>query len=72
VSNALILDYDMVTNLMQQMGIYAGLGSAQAITMFAMGAFFALMSFYASVSLHRVRFLVSLRPTIADSLTRMQ
>ncbi|CAE6472878.1 unnamed protein product [Rhizoctonia solani] len=35
------------------MGIYAGLGAAQAISTFAMGAFFALMSFYASVSLHR-------------------
>ncbi|KAG9094212.1 hypothetical protein FS749_012910 [Ceratobasidium sp. UAMH 11750] len=35
------------------MGIYAGLGSAQALTMFSMGALFALMSFYASVSLHR-------------------
>ncbi|ELU39833.1 canalicular multispecific organic anion transporter 1 [Rhizoctonia solani AG-1 IA] len=36
------------------MGIYAGLGAAQAISIFAMGALFALMSFYASVSLHRV------------------
>ncbi|KAF8598170.1 ABC transporter [Ceratobasidium sp. AG-I] len=35
------------------MGIYAGLGAAQAITIFTMGALFALMSFYASVSLHR-------------------
>ncbi|KAG9092782.1 hypothetical protein FRC06_011800 [Ceratobasidium sp. 370] len=35
------------------MGIYAGLGSAQAVTMFTMGGLFALMSFYASVSLHR-------------------
>ncbi|CAE6465597.1 unnamed protein product [Rhizoctonia solani] len=35
------------------MGIYAGLGAAQAISIFAMGAMFALMSFYASVSLHR-------------------
>ncbi|KAF8756166.1 ABC transporter [Rhizoctonia solani] len=35
------------------MGIYAGLGAAQAISIFAMGALFALMSFYASVSLHR-------------------
>ncbi|QRV97503.1 ABC transporter transmembrane region [Ceratobasidium sp. AG-Ba] len=35
------------------MGIYAGLGTAQALTMFSMGALFALMSFYASVSLHR-------------------
>ncbi|CCO28288.1 Oligomycin resistance ATP-dependent permease YOR1 [Rhizoctonia solani AG-1 IB] len=35
------------------MGIYAGLGVAQAISIFAMGALFALMSFYASVSLHR-------------------
>ncbi|KAG8702705.1 hypothetical protein FRC09_004597 [Ceratobasidium sp. 395] len=35
------------------MGIYAGLGSAQALMMFSMGSLFALMSFYASVSLHR-------------------
>ncbi|CAE6453958.1 unnamed protein product, partial [Rhizoctonia solani] len=35
------------------MGIYAGLGVAQALSIFAMGALFALMSFYASVSLHR-------------------
>ncbi|KAG8707593.1 hypothetical protein FRC11_007314, partial [Ceratobasidium sp. 423] len=35
------------------MGIYAGLGAAQALSIFAMGALFALMSFYASVSLHR-------------------
>ncbi|KAJ1301602.1 hypothetical protein OPQ81_008850 [Rhizoctonia solani] len=35
------------------MGIYAGLGAAQAVSIFAMGALFALMSFYASVSLHR-------------------
>ncbi|CAE6463976.1 hypothetical protein ACGC1H_006664 [Rhizoctonia solani] len=35
------------------MGIYAGLGVAQAFSIFAMGALFALMSFYASVSLHR-------------------
>ncbi|CAE7132182.1 unnamed protein product, partial [Rhizoctonia solani] len=35
------------------MGIYAGLGVAQAFSIFAMGALFSMLSFYASVSLHR-------------------
>lgn len=54
------------------MGIYAGLGAAQAITIFTMGALFALMSFYASVSLHRVSGHYLVAPTYADALGRVR
>ncbi|KZP02968.1 hypothetical protein FIBSPDRAFT_769650 [Athelia psychrophila] len=36
------------------MGVYAGLGVSQAIFSFAMGASFALLTYYASQSLHRM------------------
>lgn len=36
-----------------QMGIYAGLGVAQALTFFMMGATFATLTYFSSKSLHR-------------------
>lgn len=38
-----------------QMGIYAGLGIAQAIGFFLMGLMFSFLTYYASQELHRVR-----------------
>jgi hypothetical protein len=38
-----------------QTGIYAALGVSQALTMFMMGAVFALLTYYASQQLHGVR-----------------
>ena len=35
------------------MGIYAGLGVAQAFAMFLMGSAFAILTFFASQTLHR-------------------
>jgi len=36
------------------MGIYAGLGLAQAVGMFLMGGAFAMINFYAAKNLHGV------------------
>lgn len=43
-----------------QMGIYAGLGVAQAVTFFMMGASFAILTYLASKELHSVRISVFL------------
>ena len=37
------------------MGIYAGLGVSQAVAAFLMGAAFALLTYFASQTMHKVR-----------------
>jgi len=44
----------MALNSLSQMGIYAGFGVGQAISMFCMGACFALLTYFASQTLHKV------------------
>lgn len=51
-----------------QMGIYAGLGIAQAIGFFLMGLMFSFLTYYASQELHRVRRIHRCRDLTADSV----
>lgn len=51
-----------------QMGIYAGLGIAQAIGFFLMGLMFSFLTYYASQELHRVRRVHRCQNMITDSV----